>query len=108
MRWRIYYGDGSVFSNRDGTAFDAPAINVQVIAQESDNDAGRILMHGTSLRAYYCWRDDEKQWYCTDEVGFYDYMMLMLGPKRVLFGRTLRNEAFYEVMKVAIDEGLGL
>lgn len=100
--WRIYYGDWSTFSDRDGTPFDAPTANVQVIAYQSDSSKGFSLIHG---KDNYIWRDG--QWHGTDTSGFWDYLYLSTGPKAVLFGRTLRNDDFWLVVERAGREGIG-
>ena len=98
VTWKIYYGDGSTYSD---DPFLAKATNVQVVAQ---SEGGKpILMHGKD--AYY-WRPDIG-WQGCDMVGLWDYLMLYQGPKAVLFGRTLRDVEFYDILKCAIEKGVG-
>jgi len=82
MDWKIYYGDGTTFSRNDGDPGEAPARDVQVIAQSS-REHGWTAWSG---RDYYIWRDG--QWFGVDLFGLYDYLVEP-GWKRVLFGRTL-------------------
>lgn len=84
MWWRIYYGDGSIFS---GDPEGAPARNVQVIVQHCP-DHGWQAVSGTD---YYVWRGG--RWFGVDKFGLYDYL-IDPGWKRVLFGRTLTREEY--------------
>lgn len=110
LKWRIYYGDGSTYSNRDGSAFDAPAENVQVIAIALDTEKGWGLVHGgESDRGcdVYFYRDDS--WFGSDRDGhgFASYLR-ELGPRKVIFGRTMSDTAaFWEIVGRASREGLG-
>lgn len=108
-RFRIYYGDGATYSDRDGSPYDAPAVNVQIIAvEDAASPEGFYLTHGNGLRAYFCYAPDPGVWHCADEAGFYDYLMFGPGPKKVLFGRTLhRDSDYWAIRDRAIKEGLG-
>lgn len=68
IRWRVYYED-MTFSDEEGTANEAPAWGVLVIAQV-DPDVGRFLQHG----ADYYWYDGAR-WYGGDLPGVYDYLL---------------------------------
>lgn len=102
MRWCVYYGDGSTYSDRDGPPFAAPAANVQVIAIERPNDTGFGLVRE---KDHYCWRDGE--WYGTDLGGLWDYIMSTTGPLKILLGRTLRDADYWALVARAGREGLG-
>lgn len=102
FRWRIYYGNGDTYSDRDGSPFYAPSTNVQVLAREmADGAIG--LSHGRD--AYY-WRDDFG-WNGCDAPGLWDYMLNHVGPKQVIFGRTIRDDAFWATVDRARLEGVG-
>jgi hypothetical protein len=103
MLWRIYYGDDSAFSDRDGSPFDAPATNVQAIVKRADNASGFVIGQGKD--AYYWHRDN--LWMPCDMMGLYDYLMFYKGPKAVLFGRTIRDKDFWACVDRATKEGLG-
>lgn len=97
--WKVYYGDGTTFSSKDGPPDQAPAANVQVIVQSSAEHGWQAL----SNSHYYIWRDE--RWWMVDMQGFglFDYL-LQPGWKRVLFGRTLPNEDFTRIwQQVASD-----
>jgi hypothetical protein len=91
MAWKIYYGDGSTFSSEDGDPFHAPTSNVQVV----DND-GKLQSGKT---AYY-W-NAETGWNGCDTPGLWDYLLMYRGPKAVLFGRSIRDEDYWEIRKRA-------
>ena len=98
LKWRLYYGDGSTFSNADGPPQDAPCCNVQVIV--SIENGRRILQHGadnpTAHRDYYWWENDG--WVIGDQAGYWQYMSEP-GWKTVKFGRTIETEKFHEIIK---------
>jgi hypothetical protein len=98
MRWQIYYGDDSTFSYKDGSPYDAPARDVQVIVQ-SDPDH---LWYTQTGGDYYGWDDrgDGSRWWGVDIFGLFDYL-IDPGYKRVLFGRTVTSERFSEIFQRA-------
>ena len=79
VKWGIYYGDGTTFSNEDGGPEVAPPLNVQVIASYPN-----------------CWR-------CGDLFGLMDYLMRP-GWKVVLFGRTISNEKNKHINELARND----
>lgn len=101
MKWRIYYGDGAVFSHTMGSPFDAPSADVQIISQELDG-LDRELMHG---KDYYYWREDIG-WNGCDLGGLWDYLLLSRGPKAVLMGRSIRTDTFWKIVGRAAEEPL--
>lgn len=104
MRWRIYYEDGTTYSDRDGSPFDALPAGAEVIAYEDPTSpTGFKLMHGK--RGIFIWRDDS--WHNVDDAGMWDYLLLTRGPKAIVVGRTMRDPAFWAMVARAADEGLG-
>jgi len=91
MNWRVYYGDGSTFSSGDGDPFHAPPSNVQVVSQDGKLQSGKD--------AYY-WKP-EFGWQACDQAGLADYLMMYVGPKAILYGRTIRDEAYWGVRQRA-------
>ena len=91
LKWKIYYGDGSVFS---GNPEDAPERDVQVIVQE-DSEVGWTTIH---VRDFYVWKWD--QWLGVDLFGLWDYLASP-GWKRVLFGRTMKRSEYNDIYKQA-------
>ena len=102
MKFRVYYGDGSTYS---GDPFEAPRCNVQAIVNENPASPQGFDVCTGSKSDYYIWRDG--QWWDCDEAGMWDYLLLLTGPKSILFGRTMRNEEYWAIVARAQKEGLG-
>lgn len=112
MRWKIFYGDGTTWSNTDGPPEDAPCRDVQVIV--AMDHGKRILMHGgvegveTEGRAInpsalgYYWFENG-WWTISDYLGLIDYLMRP-GHKIVKFGRTIDTAVFHQIMARAIAD----
>ncbi len=94
--WRIYYGDGRTFSADDGGPQDAPALNVQAIAQDEQLTGWRLCYR----RDFYWWDDG---WCAGDLFGLFDYLARP-GWKRVLFGRSIPDPAFEAILRRAHEE----
>lgn len=103
MRWRIYYSGGETyFGSTDKEAWYAPAVGVIAIAIEiPDRSRGFGIV---AERNMYLYRDG-RFWGC-DDAGMWDYWFTHSGPKTVLFGRTVKNDTWNEIMQRAIKEGL--
>lgn len=78
--WKVYYGDGSTFSDQDGSPELAPALNVQAITCSPE-----VWMGG-------------------DVFGLMDYLSLP-GWKRVLFGRMVTNAEYDKAVTLARNDG---
>lgn len=89
---KIYYGDGSVYS---GDPFQAVPNNVIAVSVE-----GRPLWH--SRDAYY-WHKD-MGWVPCDVPGMWDYLLNYVGPKAILFGRNVRDDVYWEIVKRATED----
>ncbi len=100
-KFRIYYDDGSTYSD---DPYFAPATGVQVITQEDETRSrGFKLFYSKDA---YCYKDGH--WFRTDDAGMWDYLMEYSGPKAVLFGRMMvRDEDFWAIVNRAKNEGLG-
>jgi len=75
--WRIFYDDGSAFSNEDGTLVDAPAFGVQAVVCDPD------LWHGG------------------DFVGLIDFLVR---KGIVKFGRLTSNEKYRAAVTAAQND----
>lgn len=95
--WRLYYGDGSVFSDEDGEPEDAPCTNV-MCAASYDEDNRRKLAHTAD---YYFFEND--RWYGVDVFGLWDYLARP-GLKVVKFGRMISDRQYREVMSFAMKD----
>ena len=103
MNWRIYYGDGSTFSEEDGTPAHAPGRNVQAIVLRYPSVEGqRIILQGFD---YYTWDEGGiwDGWNGRDEGGLYDYLGEP-GFKVVKQGRTIPDEKYHEILEAAIND----
>lgn len=96
--FRIYYDDGSTYA---GDPFEAASHGV--IAVVVRRNGKPLVWH--SRDAYY-WHK-EMGWTPCDDWGYRDYMLNYIGPKAVLFGRNVRDEQYWAIIKRAIAEGLG-
>jgi hypothetical protein len=103
VKWRIYYGDGSIFDSSQGNPEDAPPDNVQIVV-DRDPEVGRVLL--TSFAGFY-WFEAGRWFACLDQQGYglFDYLRRP-GLKIVKFGRTMETEAFREIYaRAAQDTG---
>ena len=87
MDWKIRYGDGSTFTNKQGTPRDAPVWDCQTV-QEATGKEGVLRLHS---KAYYWFDDDLGQWACGDFVGMLDFVLRTTSVK---VGRNMRTEDF--------------
>lgn len=96
-RWKIYYSDGSTFSDKDGDPFNAPGRGVQMIVHEH-SEVGRHLL---GREDNYWWSGS--RWFGGDLFGLYDYLQEP-GPKKVIFGRVIDNESFKRITQAALND----
>lgn len=96
MKWKIYYGDNSTYSERDGPPEDAPKRNIIAIAQANEI-TGHCIERGVD---YYCWFG---YWRGCDIFGLFDYLS-MPGYKIVLFGRWTTHEEYRDIVKRATED----
>lgn len=94
--WKIFYGDGSTFSNEDGIPACAPALNVQAIAQNSDITIGRRV---TSRYDFYWF--DKGEWYGGDLFGLFDFLQR---ASVVKFGRAIPRLEFETILNDAVTD----
>lgn len=75
MKWKLYYGDGSTFSDEDGSWEDAPALDVQALVCE-DSDVGYELNEGSDgwIQNYIWWPEASRPW-GVDAYGSLDYLV---------------------------------
>ena len=103
VKWRVYYGDGSTYSDLDGEAWDAPTQDVQILVRPSNKGSrGFRAMHAKDA---YVWKNGE--WCGVDVMGLWDYLLNTRGPTKVIFGRWASDDTFDAIYKRATKEGLG-
>jgi hypothetical protein len=101
MNWRVYYGDGSTFSDADGSPFAAPRSNVQVIIERD----ARVGWRWISGYDYFVLDPERGGWRETNEFGLFDYLQ-RAGQPLVLFGRWLTDEEWHRLFtRVKSDLG---
>lgn len=93
MKFIIHYSDHKTAVENVGD--DYSPRDVQVIVQEHPT----IGWHTQSGYDYYVWRDG--RWVGVDIFGLYDFL---LDIGLVLFGRTLTQSEFNDVMKRALED----
>lgn len=99
LQWRIWYGDGTTFSSAEGSPYYAPRQNVQVIAG-ADPLVGRYM---AAARDAYWWDISAQRWFGGDRWGEWDYMC-QLGPRVVLYGRTVSDDAYNACIAAALAD----
>lgn len=96
LRWKIWYGDKSSFSNLDGEPEESPGWDVQVIVQVCES-TGRW---NESLCDYYVWHVAVGQWLGMDIAGLLHYLG-QPGWKVVRIGSRIPDDVFQEIMSMA-------
>ena len=101
LRFKIWYGDHSTYTDQDGPAELAPKTNVQLVTIE-DREHGRVICKADDFYIYDLF-DGEWSWQGVDYFGMWDYLSRP-GNKVVLFGRTLGNLQYREIVQRAYDD----
>jgi hypothetical protein len=118
MAWKLWYSDGSTFSDYDGEWLDAPCAGA-VILVSSDPQVGRELDHGTRGEFFAWWPGASKPW-GFDRVGILDYLVNGLGHEGdtklcdmtfddfdaagIKVGRSVDNDVFESLMLAATND----
>jgi hypothetical protein len=93
LRWKVYYIDGTTFSNLDGRPEDAPGWGVAAIAQE--DDVVGVQIH--QQRDFYCFAPEFGGWYAVDYFGFAQYLARP-GYKIVKLGEVMPTHKYRELL----------
>lgn len=97
MDWRIWYEDGSTFTNADGPPEASPPWGVIAIGQRTHGRYQDALYSGVP---WYVFRADEGYWCEYDDGGFLDCMVHRAKDvTAVRFGRYTRRDRFQAVMR---------
>ena len=99
MQWKIYYGDGTTFSSKDGEAREAPRRNIQCIVR-ADDEVGRYIER---MNDFYVWCSERNNWKGVDQFGLYDYLLYEFFPL-VLFGRTITEKEYKALYDRAVSD----
>lgn len=100
IEWRIFYADGSTFSNENGAPFDATPSGVQIIVIH-EPEIGRYIL---AKKDFYWWDNARGRWFGGDQGGFYQYMLLRKGPKYVVFGEYIANSEYKQILHRALTD----
>jgi len=95
IQWRIYYHDGSTYSDLDGPVDAAPGYGVLVIGYQ-DKATGRGLMRGFD---FYVWDGDE--WFGHDLWGLMERMFNRQPFHTAFAGRSVSEENFQVIYQAA-------
>lgn len=90
--WKIYYGDGSSFSNLDGEPSLAPGLNVQII---------RINNGTLHSKDYYLYHKDNGWFGVMGEISCLDQIINTSKIVTVKAGRTIGNQEFHDLLLTA-------
>lgn len=99
MNWRVYYADGSTFSNQDGAPEDAHGLGVVVIViRHTDARIQAYLQHQAD---YYIWAGGK--WWACDLFRLWQYWFVQkyAHQKAALAGETVENELYEQIVKTA-------
>jgi hypothetical protein len=99
--WKIYYGNHSTYSNKDGPPWGSPIMDVQVIAVP-DTVVGKRLIFSHS---YYIYKDG---WLGIDDAA--SLVLHLLKDAKIIntvrAGLSIHQENFKNIMRQAKEEGL--
>lgn len=95
MLWKIYYGDGTTFSDADGSPWDAPRLDVQFIIYKLPHN-GKFL--GLSGADYYTFQNEFGWWYLT-EMDMFDHLFKRGSNQLFLKGRMISYEETQRLSK---------
>jgi len=101
--WKIFYGDKTTFSYKDGTPNQAPAFNVICIVQKDPNTK-RSIMHGWDWYYFNDTEDEFPLWWGADLHGILDRQLHRLPTNSLLMGRTCSTTLYNELMKAADED----
>ena len=96
VNWRLYYGDGSTFDSAEGLPEQAPALNLQAIAQADDIDIGRRTVSGYDFYWF-----DQGRWYGGDLFGLFDFLQR---SSVVKFGRAIPRAQYQALLTRAVTD----
>jgi len=96
--WRIYYDNGSVFTDADGEPFAAPRQGVQIIVQEKDGDYEMV-----QGRDHFYWEPKVGGWCTSDLFGAFDHLV-RASRQCLLFGRQMTDDQYRALEQRVRDE----
>lgn len=107
MQWRIYYADGSTYSDEQGSVECAPGTGVEVILQRSASAGVERLYY----KHFYVWSHPYACWLPIGDQrapgdGNFGLVHYLAAPgwKKVISGETLPYEAFERILSRALRD----
>lgn len=99
MKWKIYYIDGTSFSNADGSPEQAPGNGVGAVVQQ-DQTVGAVVHQGDN---FYVFDQQYGGWYGLDYFGLGMYLAKP-GFKIIKLGETTTIEAHRRMVASLQDD----
>lgn len=96
--WKIYFADGTTFSNTDGPPELSPGLGV-ICVLSYDEDQRRKISHAEH---YYSFNFEIGRWFAHDACGLWQYLSSP-GVKVVRFG-TFAGELVYRSVMLAAQQ----
>jgi hypothetical protein len=104
FKWRLYYADGSTFSDTDGAPHDSPPWGVVVVSQPGATDnVDRVLMNGDR----FMYRTDLDRWHEVGRDGLDDHLSHfghLVGCYRV--GRWIPDRQAFKAIVARAQSGV--
>ena len=97
--WAIYYGDGSIFTDEDGSPFDAPRTNVQIIVEKHPRLGWELF----SQSEYFYYEPETRGFYHADIFTVFSVLIRSKAPL-ILFGQMISDEKFEEITLKMLDD----
>jgi hypothetical protein len=94
--WLIWYGDGSSFSSHDGSAWQTPREDVQVVFVK-DVGCGVMRWHGFD---WYCW-EPPGEWVPHDTRAMHRYLITARNPL-VIAAYAIPYRKFTQIYTMAV------
>lgn len=106
LLWKIYYENGTTFSNLDGSPWEAPRLGVQVIIYQDINHEDKKVGYSMLSQADYYYYEPERTdwgwWHCSPQG-----MMLHLQRAKkplILFGSMIKTQGYTKIEEKALKE----
>lgn len=98
--WKIYYDDGTTFSDADGTPEDAPSYGIQIIAVHDEGANGRSLIRGFD---YYWYSIVDNEFSGGNQSGMEDQFAHNIA-KALKIGRAIQTKKYNQMFQRAVDD----
>lgn len=95
MLWKIYYDDGSTFTEDNGTPWEAPRLGVQFVVQKLEHNKRYLILSGAD---YYTYQEEFGWWYCT-ELDMFDHLFTAGSNQLFIKGKMIGYEKTNEMAR---------